>query len=483
MRTIVFRTSSFLLALALGAACLPAQTAGTATISGTVTDSLGAALPRAKVALHSADRKVNRETLTDASGRYSIGGLSPQTYEVDADAAGFSVNQKENVVAGAGQTTDVSLALRLASINEQIIVEADASNSVAAQLAPLDSRLDERSARTEIGDHYVRNFTSPVADYSEIVQNAPGTFSINSNGVGLGDSKTYFRGFSDGNYDITFDGIPFEDTNSPTHHSWAFFPSPVIGGIDFDRSPGDAATIGPTPFGGSINLLSRPLENSFHLTGGVSYGSFNTILSDFELSSGRLGANGKTRVFADFNHLTSDGFQTFNAQQRSAGGIKVQYSFNDEKVLTGFAGVVMLDTNTPNTKGPTRAQYQAQYNFLLQNTDSTQANYAAYNFYHIPTDFEYVGFKTPLGAKWYLDTKQYTYSYYNQQNYALQPASGAINLTNCVAVKGIQPCGTDKLNSYRKYGETSTISQVSKFGVFRTGMWYEWATTSRPFGQ
>jgi polyisoprenoid-binding protein YceI len=53
------------------------------------------------------------------------------------------------------------------------------------------------------------------------------------------------------------DGIPFNDTNSPTHHSWAFFPSQFIAGIDFDRSPGSAATIGPTNFGGSINLLSR----------------------------------------------------------------------------------------------------------------------------------------------------------------------------------------------------------------------------------
>ena len=37
----------------------------------------------------------------------------------------------------------------------------------------------------------------------------------------------------------------------------------------------------------------------------------------------------------------------------------------------------------------------------------------------------------------------------------------------------------DKYNSYRKYGETSTVSQVSKFGILRTGMWYEWARTDR----
>ncbi len=145
-------------------------------------------------------------------------------------------------------------------------------------------------------------------------------------------------------------------------------------------------------------MLSRNLSDVFNVRGGVSYGSFNTILTDVQIDSGKLGANRKTRLNADFNHLTSDGFQTWNAQQRSAGSIKVEYRFSDEKVLTGFGGVVLLDTNTPNTKGPTRAQYQAQYNYLLQNTDPTRSDYAPYNFYHIPTDFEYVGFMMPLAT-------------------------------------------------------------------------------------
>ncbi len=405
-------------------------------------------------------------------------GLPDGSFEMDVDAPGFAVTQRQNIVLAGGASVRVTLSLRISDINEQVTVEADASNSVAAQLAPLDSRLDQRSARTEIMDHYVRNFTAPTADYAEIVQNAPGAFSVNANGVGLGDAKVYFRGFADGNYDVTFDGTPFEDTNSPTHHSWAFFPSPLIGGIDFDRSPGDASTIGPTPFGGSINLLSRPLSNAFNVRGGVSYGSFNTVLTNVEADSGRLGANQKTRLTADFNHLTSDGFQTFNSQLRSAGGIKVQYDFNENRSLAGFSGVVLPDSNTPNTKGPTRAQFLTQYNYLLQNTDATRSDFAKYNFYHIPTDFEYVGYKTGLGRSWHLDTKQYTYSYYNQQNYALTPKTGIVSTANCAPV-GKQSCGTDKLNSYRKYGDTSTFSQVSSHGILRAGVWYEWATTSR----
>ncbi|SEC37277.1 TonB-dependent receptor [Terriglobus roseus] len=460
----------------LSVAPLSAQS-GT-SVTGTVVDSKGEFVTHAKIAVHSPDNKITRSTVSDEAGRFLISNVPVGTYILDADAPGFATTHEASVTVDAGKVTTMNVTLRIGNLEQMVEVQADASNSIAAQQAPMDARLDARSARTEITSHFIENYTSPAADNTEMIFFAPGTFSVNSNGSGLGDSKSFFRGFSDGNYDITFDGIPYEDTNSPTHHSWAFFPAPFIGSIDFDRSPGTASTVGPTPFGGSINMLSKTLRQNPDIIGSVSYGTWNTILSDFQVNSGPLGANKKTHFLADFNHLTSDGFQTFNGQMRSAGDVKVEYRFNDEKILTGYSGVGMLDTNTPNIKGPTRAQYQAQYNYLLQNTDPTRADYSAYNYYHIPSDFEYVGFVMPLGKGWHLDTKQYTYSYYNQQNYASTPKTGVISAANCLPV-GSQNCGTDKLNSYRKYGDITTVSQVSKYGIFRTGLWYEWATTSR----
>jgi len=455
---------------------LSAQT--TPSITGSVVDSKGSLVAHAKVAVHSPDNKVNRSTVADDAGRFTLSNVPAGNYVLDADAPGFATTHEASVNIAGEKPAEMTIVLRIGNLEQMVEVQADASNSVAAQLAPMDARLDARSARTEITPHFIENYTTPTADNTEMIFFAPGTFSVNSNGSGLGDSKNFFRGFSDGNYDITFDGIPYEDTNSPTHHSWAFFPAPFIGSIDFDRSPGSASTVGPTPFGGSINMLSKTLRQNLDIIGSTSFGSWNTSLADFQINSGPLGANKKTHFLADFNHLTSDGFQTWNPQMRSAGDIKVEYRFNDEKILTGYSGVGMLDTNTPNIKGPTRAQYLVQYNFLLQNTDPTQVNYVGYNYYHIPSDFEYVGFIAPLGKGWHADTKQYTYSYYNQQNYAAGslPITEANCLPNGVVAKS---CGVDKLNSYRKYGDITTVSQVSKFGIFRTGLWYEWATTSR----
>jgi iron complex outermembrane receptor protein len=385
-------------------------------------------------------------------------------------------------MVAADHPAQVAITLKVGSVTDQITVEASSSNSVAAQYAPMDGLLEARSARTEVNTAFIQNFSSPVADYTEVMQMTPGVFSINSNGVGLGDAKMFFRGFSDGLYDITFDGIPWNDTNTPSHHSWAFFPSQWLGGVDFDRSPGTASTVGPTPFGGSVNLLSKEPLDLRNIRGGMSYGSFNTILGDFAYDSGNFGGAKKSNnVLVDVHHMSSDGFQTLNRQQRDAGSLKYQYKFSDTKVLTGFAGVIRLSANTPNIKGPTTAQVQQYgYNYLLQNTDPTQPNYQAYNTYWVPTDFEYVGYKQQLGKGWLLDTKPYTYSYYNAQYYATQPKGGLpINPTNCNPKTGARPCAVDKLNSYRKYGEITSLSKVSKYGTLRTGMWYEWAATNR----
>ena len=455
-----------------------AESAADAPLQGTVSDAKGGLVADASVIVRNEGNGRVASAATDAQGHFSVLGLGAGTYTVEASAPNFMLAKRGGVVVVADHPSQVAMVLQVAGATYEVSVDANATGSIAARLAPMDGLLDAMSARTEVTTAFVENFTAPTSDYSEIIQMAPGTFSVNSNGVGLGDSKTYFRGFSDGNYDITFDGIPFEDTNSPTHHSWAFFPSQWIGGVDFDRSPGSASTVGPTPYGGSINLLSRNVPDAFNIRSGVTYGSFNTILTDVQVDSGRLFRNRKFSLTSDFHHLTSDGFQTWNAQQRSGGAIKMQYAFSDEKVLSFFSGVLLLDTNTPNTKGPTRAQYQVKYNYLMQNGDPTRADFAPYNFYHVPTDFEDIAYKTPLGKGWRLDTKGYTYSYYNQQNYALTPKVGIISKSNC-APTGKQNCGTDKLNSYRKYGEISTFSQVSKYGIFRIGAWLEYAKTPR----
>ena len=484
-----------------------AQSTG-ATVTGTVTDGKGGVLQSATINVKSESTGNVRSAKVDAQGHFSLSDFTPGRYTVEVSAPGFDLNRR-TVQLTAGQDQDVSVAMKIGGISQQVTVQADEANSIAAQLAPMGALLSATSARTEISPTFIQNFTTPTADYGEIVAMTPGTVTLNGNGVGLGQSKTSFRGFPDGDYDIDFDGIPFYDTNSPTHHSWAFFPSQWIGGVDFDRSPGTASTTGPAPFGGSIHLLSRDLSPIQNVRGGVSYGSFNTLLYDGQYDSGNIGPNHKTSFELDVHHMSSDGYQTFNYQTRNAGSIKVQYKFSDKTVVTGFSGVIWLDANTPAFSA-TRCQLYGTasvytctgtlapfagsgLNFYLTN-NSDPVNYLnyEYNTYHVPTDFEYVGLRSELGHRITFDVKPYTYNYDNSEKFTnatpitYQTTINGSNLYNglpiqpCnVQVKGKLPCGVDKYNSYRKYGETLTVSQSSKLGILRTGLWYEWARTDR----
>src|SRR5205807_3758710 len=187
---------------------------------------------------------------------------------------GFDLVRKSDVGVIGGREQEVSLRLTVANITESVTVSA--ALPAAAAAAPSQGSLTARSAESLISAEYIRNYTSPFSDYSQVLQMAPGTFSVSANGPGLSDTKTFYRGFKDGQYSMTYDGIPFNDTNDPTHHSWVFFPAQTIGSTVFDRSPGAASAIGPSTYGGSVGLISRSLGSDQLLNGTVSYGSFNT---------------------------------------------------------------------------------------------------------------------------------------------------------------------------------------------------------------
>ena len=62
--------------------------------------------------------------------------------------------------------------------------------------------------------------------YTTILAIAPSMTGTDLNGPGLSDGgvKNTLRGLPDGNFGINYDGIPFGDTNGPTHHSESYFP-------------------------------------------------------------------------------------------------------------------------------------------------------------------------------------------------------------------------------------------------------------------
>ena len=483
-----------LLAVSIAQTELKAQQAGD-SIHGTVSDPSGRGIASASVTLEDADGNPVQRALTDAHGAYSIGVVKAGHYNLAVSATGFATQGRSIVFSGGEQT--VEFKLPLASVAEEVVVESEDNSSLAVQLAPVKALLDAGSARTEISSFYISQYTSPVTDFADIIQAAPGTVSYTTNGIGNGQAKIFFRGFVDDDYTMTWDGVPFNDSNDPSHHSWAYIPAAAVGYVDFDRSPGTASDIGPSNFGGSIHFFSPKLSDEAHFRIQETYGSWNTnqILGD--INSGDF-LKGKAHFWLNSDYQSSDGYQTYSAKQDVAATAKFDYKVSDRSNLTVTASHIMLDAF--NNNDPTRRQlFHHGDNYLydnnMLNADGTyNAQYWRYSVYHVPSFFDIVSFSHDYGKGWKLDSRSYTYGYSNHQHY--QNTTDNDQITDSVLTKVIEekvggddqpagpnydkkPTGVDKLNQYGRLGGIGSISKATKWGVLRFGSWYEYTNTLR----
>jgi hypothetical protein len=86
--------------LLTGGVCL-AQVAG-GTISGSVRDTSGSAIPRAQVAVKNSQMAVLRSVDADNNGIYTAPNLVPGTYEISASKKGFETVVRAGVTLAVG---------------------------------------------------------------------------------------------------------------------------------------------------------------------------------------------------------------------------------------------------------------------------------------------------------------------------------------------------------------------------------------------
>lgn len=96
-----------------------AQGSSKGNIEGTVEDAGGAAVPGAEVTIPA----LKIRTVSDAQGTFRVPELAPGKYNVGVNYVGFSPLTSE-VEVKSGETTSVTLQLKVANASEQILVEA-----------------------------------------------------------------------------------------------------------------------------------------------------------------------------------------------------------------------------------------------------------------------------------------------------------------------------------------------------------------------
>ena len=120
-------------------------------------------------------------------------------------------------------------------------------------------------------------YVAPTGNYDDALRLTPSVLDVSPNGPGLGEAQVLtIRGFTDGQYNTTFDGIPFADSDDFTHHSSVYFSIRDLDAVSVDRGPGDAASIGNATFGGTVALTSIVPDTTGSVSPTGSGGSFAT---------------------------------------------------------------------------------------------------------------------------------------------------------------------------------------------------------------
>ena len=377
-----------------------------------------------------------------------------------------------------------------APITSNASIGSAAPAGSAPALAPSQGSLTAAQPVSVISDKVIRDIIPTSSDYNETAKYTPGFVSVNTNGVG--DSKSGWRGFQDGQFNITFDGIPFGDVNDPTHHSAAYFPASFLSRVTVDRGPGDASQIGYAPFGGTLGLWSLQLSDKASGSIQGSYGSFNTFTTSVTGQSGKV-LGGDTRALVSVSQIHTNGVIQNGDSQTYQGLLKIDTKFGDLKVTALASGGTERYNNVNSITWAQRLAFGTNYGQV--NNDPRTTQFSGYNNSLKATDMEYIRLEGDV-AGFKLDNTAYTYSYWYpryQTNGVDQSIDGPATIANKgTLVKVTFPqggtsytypvtsgdvTGYNKFNSYRAWGDIFRLSRDFNGGflngTLRGGLWYE----------
>jgi hypothetical protein len=94
------------------------------TLSGTVTDASGSAIPNATVAIKNVDTGVVTNALTNERGIYNAPNLLPGTYETTVTAANFATKVESGIALTVGAQQVLNFAMKVGTMSEKVEVSA-----------------------------------------------------------------------------------------------------------------------------------------------------------------------------------------------------------------------------------------------------------------------------------------------------------------------------------------------------------------------
>ncbi len=254
---------SLALLLVVLTSALLAQSAGTAGLTGTVTDPSGAVVPAVTVTLTNIDTNQSRTTTTNGEGVYKFSLIPPGNYKVRFSATGFKPSEIPSVILNVTETPVLDAKLEVGAANEQVVVAA-----AAEALQTSSSTLG-----TTVTSGTVTVLPLSSRNYTQILGLAAGasTGANNATAFGKGTQDISTNGADPGQNNYQMDGVAINNIANPGTsadsgiYAGIGIPSPdAIQEFKIQTSTYDAS-YGRNP-GANVNVVTKSGTNSFHGT-------------------------------------------------------------------------------------------------------------------------------------------------------------------------------------------------------------------------
>src|SRR3984893_1694982 len=232
------------------------------TLSGTVTDASGSAIPNATVAIKNVDTGVVTNALTNERGIYNAPNLLPETYEPPVTATGFDTKSVSGIILTVGAQQVLNFSMKVGTVTEQVQV---------SDITP-DLQLVSSTISNAVNSNTVRELPLNGRSWTDLAALEPGVTTIRAMvsvtstdrlGRGLGVELSITGGRPQQN-NYLMNGVSINDYSNQA-------PGSILGanlGVDavaeFNVFTTNYSTEYGRTSGGVVSAIGRSGTNQFH---------------------------------------------------------------------------------------------------------------------------------------------------------------------------------------------------------------------------
>ncbi len=268
-KRVVVALSCLFTLLWIGSPVAMGQSSSAGTITGTVTDSSGAAVPGAAVTLTDAATGGARSATTNDKGTYIFPYVNPGTYSVKISKQGFKTTAVSDQVVQVGNQLTVNAVLEVGSVS--MVVEV--TSSTGAELQTMDATVG-----ASLSGETLINLPNSSRDASTLAVLQPGQ-NMNGNVGGAatdqntfqldggyatddmsGDNNTYIKSFGSD----TGGGVGAYHSSGNNQAPSAVVPIPVSSVEEFKVSTANQTADFSGGAGSQVQIVTKRGTNALH---------------------------------------------------------------------------------------------------------------------------------------------------------------------------------------------------------------------------